>query len=357
MSNNQLSVFNFEESTPIRTVTIDNVTWFVGKDVCQALGYTNPTKAMNDHCRGITKRYPIVDNLGRRQEIRILSEADVMRLICGSKLPAAQKFERWVFEEVLPAIRKTGRYDIRREAEKQPESPLPATRTLSFVPEAHYYGVPVISLQKLAELVGLSTVTIHNNLKFGTGLQIVDGVDLFRVKSRRELYAAGIPRDFHIGANNIDLFSRSGFEKIVGFCRPLPPARPGHAAPPAVPAVPAVVKTKPEPVRPLDLKLAAGRKTAESVTVSADKLYDQIAAEKDPLYEILRKLSQAGYDVREAMAELAYLSSCFFRTERLKCELLALLKTASSNVSMLLDKNLTIRFWLNDDRIVNQEHC
>ena len=82
MSNNQLSVFNFEESTPIRTITIDNVTWFVGKDVCQALGYTNPTKAMNDHCRGITKRYPIVDNLGRRQEIRILSEADVMRLIC-----------------------------------------------------------------------------------------------------------------------------------------------------------------------------------------------------------------------------------------------------------------------------------
>lgn len=239
----------------------------------------------------------------------------------------------------------------------QPESPLPATRRPSFVPEAHYYGVPVISLQKLAELLGLSTVTIHNNLKFGTGLQIVDDVDLFRVKSRRELYAAGIPRDFHIGANNIDLFSRSGFEKIVGFCRPLPPARPGHAAPPAVPAVPAVVKTKPEPVRPLDLKLAAGRKTVESVTVSADKLYDQIAAEKDPLYEILRKLSQAGYDVREAMAELAYLSSCFFRTERLKCELLALLKTASSNVSMLLDKNLTIRFWLNDDRIVNQERC
>lgn len=355
MSNNQLSVFNFEESTPIRTVTIDNVTWFVGKDVCQALGYTNPTKAMNDHCRGITKRYPIVDNLGRRQEIRILSEADVMRLICGSKLPAAQKFERWVFEEVLPAIRKTGRYDIRREAEKQPESPLPATQRPSFVPEAHYYGVPVISLQKLAELVGLSTVTIHNNLKFGTGLQIVDGVDLFRVKSRRELYAAGIPRDFHIGANNIDLFSRSGFEKIVGFCRPLPPARPGHAAPPAVSAVPAVVK--PEPVRPLDLKLAAGRKTAESVTISADKLYDQIAAEKDPLYEILRKLSQAGYDVREAMAEFSYLSSCFFREEMLRMELWAILKTASNKVTGTLYSNLNMTYHFHDDRIVNQQRC
>lgn len=236
----------------------------------------------------------------------------------------------------------------------QPESPLPATQRPSFVPEAHYYGVPVISLQKLAELVGLSTVTIHNNLKFGTGLQIVDGVDLFRVKSRRELYAAGIPRDFHIGANNIDLFSRSGFEKIVGFCRPLPPARPGHAAPPAVPAV---AKTKPEPVRPLDLKLAAGRKTAESVTIIADKLYDQIAAEKDPLYEILRKLSQAGYDVREAMAEFSYLSSCFFREEMLRMELWAILKTASNKVTGTLYSNLNMTYHFHGDRIVNQQHC
>lgn len=237
----------------------------------------------------------------------------------------------------------------------QPESPLPATRTPSFVPEAHYYGVPVISLQKLAELVGLSTVTIHNNLKFGTGLQIVDGVDLFRVKSRRELYAAGIPRDFHIGANNIDLFSRSGFEKIIGFCHPLPPARPGHAAPPAVSAVPAVVK--PEPVRPLDLKLAAGRKTVESVTVSADKIHDLMASRKDPLYEILRKLSQAGYDVREAMAEFSYLSSCFFREEMLRMELWAILKTASNKVTGTLYSNLNMTYHFHGDRIVNQQHC
>ena len=239
----------------------------------------------------------------------------------------------------------------------QPESPLPATRRPSFVPEAHYYGVPVISLQKLAELVGLSTVTIHNNLKFGTGLQIVDGVDLFRVKSRRELYAAGIPRDFHIGANNIDLFSRSGFEKIVGFCHPIPPARPGHAATPAVPAVPAVVKTKPEPVRPLDLKLAAGRKTVESVTVSADKIHDLMASRKDPLHEILRKLSQAGYDVREAMAEFSYLSSCFFREEMLRMELWAILKTASNKVTGTLYANLNMTYHFHDDRIVNQQHC
>lgn len=352
---NEVSIFKFEESFTIRTIVKDSEPWFVAKDVCDVLGIQQPVRAVENLDSDEVSKTHVTDSLNRQQETYIINESGLYALVIRSNKPNARKFRKWITSEVLPAIRKTGRYDIRREAEKQPESPLPATQTPSFVPEAHYYGVPVISLQMLAELVGLSTVTIHNNLKFGTGLQIVDGVDLFRVKSRRELYAAGIPRDFHIGANNIDLFSRSGFEKIVGFCRPLPPARPGHAAPPAVPAVPAVVK--PEPVRPLDLKLAAGRKTVESVTVSADKLYDQIAAEKDPLYEILRKLSQAGYDVREAMAELAYLSSCFFRTERLECELLALLKTASSNVSMLLDKNLTIRFWLNDDRIVNQERC
>ena len=59
MSNTNMTVFKFEESAPIRTVTIANVTWFVGKDVCTILGYTNPTKAMSDHCKGVTKRYSL----------------------------------------------------------------------------------------------------------------------------------------------------------------------------------------------------------------------------------------------------------------------------------------------------------
>lgn len=329
----------------------------MAKDVCDVLGIQQPVRAVENLDSDEVSKTHVTDSLNRQQETYIINESGLYALVIRSNKPNARKFRKWITSEVLPAIRKTGRYDIRREAEKQPESPLPATRTPSFVPEAHYYGVPVISLQKLAELLGLSTVTIHNNLKFGTGLQIVDDVDLFRVKSRRELYAAGIPRDFHIGANNIDLFSRSGFEKIVGFCRPLPPARAGRAVPPAVSAVPAVVKTKPEPVRPLDLKLAAGRKTAESVTVSADKLYDQIAAEKDPLYEILRKLSQAGYDVREAMAEFSYLSSCFFREEMLRMELWAILKTASNKVTGTLYSNLNMTYHFHGDRIVNQQHC
>lgn len=113
-----LTTFNFG-SNEVRTVTIDGEPWFVGKDICDVLGYKNASDAINDHCRGIAKRYPILDRLGRSQETRVISESDMMRLIIGSKLPAAQKFESWVFEEVLPAIRKTGTYSVSQPAPAQ----------------------------------------------------------------------------------------------------------------------------------------------------------------------------------------------------------------------------------------------
>ncbi|CDW96285.1 MULTISPECIES: Bro-N domain-containing protein [Thiomonas] len=89
---------------------------FVGKDVCDALGYADHINAIKQHCRGVVKRHPIIDSLGRTQEVRVLSEPDVMRLIVSSKLPAAEAFERLVFEEILPTIRKTGRYSAEKEA-------------------------------------------------------------------------------------------------------------------------------------------------------------------------------------------------------------------------------------------------
>lgn len=97
----------------VRVIQIDGEPWFVGKDAASELGYSNETDAMNRHCRGVVKRYPIADALGRSQDTRILSEPDLLRLIINSQLPAAEKFERWVFEDVLPSIRKTGGYTQR----------------------------------------------------------------------------------------------------------------------------------------------------------------------------------------------------------------------------------------------------
>ena len=74
-----------------------------------ALGYANTNKAISDHCKGITNRYPL-ETAGGTQQTKFITEPDVYRLITHSKLPSAQRFEAWIFEEVLPSIRKTGGY-------------------------------------------------------------------------------------------------------------------------------------------------------------------------------------------------------------------------------------------------------
>lgn len=92
---------------PVRVITIDGEPWFVGKEICDVLGYKNATDAMNQHCKGVAKRYPL-QTKGGMQETRIINEPDMLRLIVSSQLPAAVRFEAWVFEDVLPTIRKTG---------------------------------------------------------------------------------------------------------------------------------------------------------------------------------------------------------------------------------------------------------
>lgn len=104
-----IAPFNFKGAN-VRVITEDDGTpWFVGRDVCDLLGYTNSSKAMGDHCKGVTKRYPL-QTAGGVQELRVLSEGDTLRLIVNSTMPAAQEFEAWVFDDVLPTIRKTGSY-------------------------------------------------------------------------------------------------------------------------------------------------------------------------------------------------------------------------------------------------------
>ncbi|ALR07829.1 hypothetical protein XFHB_11810 [Xylella fastidiosa] len=104
-----ITPFQFE-SHAVRTVVDDHgEVWFVGKDVATVLGYADHRKALDAHCKGGAKRLPL-QTPGGIQEIRIISEPDMLRLIVSSKLPAAERFERWVFEEVLPTLRKTGTY-------------------------------------------------------------------------------------------------------------------------------------------------------------------------------------------------------------------------------------------------------
>lgn len=109
MSN--IQIFDNPDFGTVRTLDNDGTILFCGADIAKALGYSNPSKALNDHCKGdLTKRYPITDSLGRTQDAIFIPESDLYRLVFSSKLPTAEKFTDWVTETVLPSIRKNGGY-------------------------------------------------------------------------------------------------------------------------------------------------------------------------------------------------------------------------------------------------------
>lgn len=114
---NEMIPFEFS-GRQVRVVEIDGEPHFAGKDVTDALGYADHVNAMKLHCKGVVKRHPL-RTPGGTQEMRVLTEADVLRLVVNSKLPSAEAFERWVFEEVLPAVRRTGAYPVQRAAQDQ----------------------------------------------------------------------------------------------------------------------------------------------------------------------------------------------------------------------------------------------
>ena len=107
-------IFNFTEQA-IRIVADDHDNpWFAATDICNVLGYTNSSKAIADHCKeaGITKRD--ISSGGQMRELTFINEGNLYRLIVKSRKPEAEKFEAWLMDEVLPSIRKTGGYALRR---------------------------------------------------------------------------------------------------------------------------------------------------------------------------------------------------------------------------------------------------
>ena len=104
-----LQIFNFEE-LPVRTLTVNEEPFFVGKDVAEILGYSNTRDALYRHVDGEDKDVVKLDTLGGKQSQTIINESGLYSLIFSSKLESAKRFKRWVTSEVLPAIRKHGLY-------------------------------------------------------------------------------------------------------------------------------------------------------------------------------------------------------------------------------------------------------
>ena len=109
---NDLQIFKNKEFGEIRTVTIDNEPWFVGKDVAAALGYSNPQKAVRDHVSEEDRGVNEMDTPSGKQSLVIINESGLYSLILSSKLESAKKFKHWVTSEVLPSIRKHGMYAV-----------------------------------------------------------------------------------------------------------------------------------------------------------------------------------------------------------------------------------------------------
>ena len=105
---NNLQIFSNEEFGSVRTITKDSKTYFVGNDVARALGYSETAKAIRTHCKGVSEMD--IPTNGGIQTMKMITEGDIYRLVIKSQLPQAEKFESWVFDNVLPSIRKNGGY-------------------------------------------------------------------------------------------------------------------------------------------------------------------------------------------------------------------------------------------------------
>ena len=119
---NELQIFDNQDFGKVRTLEEGENILFCASDVAKALGYKNPTEAIQDHCKRVVERCTS-DSLGRRQTMKFIPGGDIYRLAASSKLPGAEKFESWIFDEVVPTIHKHGAYMTPEALEKVLLSP------------------------------------------------------------------------------------------------------------------------------------------------------------------------------------------------------------------------------------------
>ncbi len=109
---NEVTVFSNEEFGKVRTLTIKNEPWFVGKDVADVLGYQNGSRDVNRHVEEEDRQTVEIFDGTQRRKVKVINESGLYSLILSSDLPKAKEFKHWITSEVLPSIRKTGAYSL-----------------------------------------------------------------------------------------------------------------------------------------------------------------------------------------------------------------------------------------------------
>lgn len=227
-----IQVFENKEFGSIRTLKIDGMIWFVGKDVAIALGYKNTKDALRKHVDAEDKKDGVAnrDPIGREQNVTVINESGLYSLILSSKLPGAKRFKRWVTSEVLPAIHRTGEYRVKPKTSAKPA--LPAE--YEYFPKT-FRGEPVMTTQDIAHAIDRDIRSVASFVKRSANL--FPGADF-------KLLTGTLLREFErenpklsSGHNKLYVIYRSGVEKLFGIWKPkegapmLPPPEPEFVDP------------------------------------------------------------------------------------------------------------------------------
>lgn len=337
MSNNQPSVFNFEESHPIRVILQNEEPWFIGNDVCAALCLGNPRSSLallEEDEKGVHN----MDTPSGQQEMTIINEPGLYSLVLRSRKPEAKKFKRWITHEVLPAIRRTGRY----AAPVQPELPLPDRAALpaesrsGIVPRMEYNGVTVMPIWEIARATG-RTLGGLNTRKHDCNYDLIEGTDVFRgviitPELRKNAERAGY--QLCARASIANFYTATGVDKLLVVKGGSAAVRP-QVLPPNRGELP-----KPE----LDIpRLTCSR---DAITITGAEFRRRFETRDLAVKKLLVKLAEAGYDVQIEQAELAYLLAMLGRCRHMAYEFMTRLETMNHQARSLADMsyNTTCQF-------------
>jgi len=172
---NELKVFQNNNFGSVRMIVEEGKVLFCGSDIAKSLGYSNTNDSISRHCKGVVKRDTLTN--GGMQSMSFVTEGDLYRLIANSKLPSAEKFETWVFDEVLPSIRKHGMYATEVTVEKMLSDPDFAIELLTTLKEERAKRIEVektntilmhvtknYSATEIAKELGLKSATELNKI-------------------------------------------------------------------------------------------------------------------------------------------------------------------------------------------------
>lgn len=179
---NQLQVFNNAEFGQVRTIVKNEEVWFVGKDVAEALGYSNTRDALTKHIDNEDRADVAIHDGRQNRSMIIINESGLYSLVFSSKLPSAKKFKHWVTREVLPSIRKTGSYSMKQQ---------PVDDTKKLRSEAMLLNARTRQAKMWKELSQMTTIKEYKEIAFAKAGNVLAGKEIFSLpEATKKTYSA-----------------------------------------------------------------------------------------------------------------------------------------------------------------------